>query len=159
MKFIYPFLGILLPAVMVYGQNNKGALMEQRMSFITLGVEDLKKSADFYENKFGWTRSNIGGDDIIFYNLKGILLSLYDRNKLAEDATVESAGSGFKGFTLSYLTRSEKEVNDLTDSLRKKGVRIVKEPQKVFWGGYHSYIADPDGNLWEIAFNPYSIPE
>jgi uncharacterized glyoxalase superfamily protein PhnB len=60
---------------------------------------------------------------------------------------------------LSYLTRSEKEVDELIESLRKKDVKIIKEPQKVFWGGYSSYVSDPDGNLWEIAFNPFAIPE
>jgi len=101
----------------------------------------------------------MSNDNIIFYQLNGIILSIYEWNKLAEDATVDSFGGGFKGFTLSYLTRSEKEVNDLTQCLREKGVRIIKEPQKVFWGGYHSYIADPDGNLWEIAFSQYAIPK
>lgn len=133
--------------------------MEQRLSFITLGVDNLKKSADFYESKFGWTRSKMSNDAIIFFELNGFLLSIYERNKLAEDAAVDSSGNGFKGFTLSYLTRSEQEVNDLTESLSKKGVRILKEPQKVFWGGYHCYVADPDGNLWEIVYNPYSVPE
>lgn len=132
--------------------------MEQRMSFITLGVENLKKSAGFYENKFGWKRSEISNDEILFFQLNGILLSIYDRNKLAEDATIDSLGSGFKGFALSYLTRSEKEVDELIESLRKKDVTIIKVPQKVFWGGYSSYISDPDGYLWEIAFNPYLIP-
>lgn len=101
----------------------------------------------------------MSNDNIILFQFNGILLSLYDRNLLANDAMVDSSGRGFKGFTLSYLTRSEKEVNDITESLRNKGVKIVKEPQKVFWGGYHGYISDPDGNLWEIAFNPYAIPE
>jgi hypothetical protein len=133
--------------------------MEQRMSFITLGVENLSNSADFYENKFGWKRSEMSNENIIFFQLNGILLSLYDRHKLAEDATVDSSGSGFKGFALSYLTRSEKEVDDLIEILRKQNVRIIKEPQNVFWGGYSSYISDPDGFLWEIAFNPYAIPE
>ena len=133
--------------------------MEQRMSLITLGVKDLKISADFYENKFGWTRSEMSNDDIIFIQLNGIILGLYEWGKLAEDATVDPSGSGFKGFTLCYLTRTEEEVNNFIAGLKKKGVKVVKEPQKVFWGGYSSYIEDPDGNLWEIAFNPYAVPE
>jgi len=133
--------------------------MEQRLSFITLGVEDLNHSADFYENKFGWKRSDMSNENIIFFQLNGILLSVYDKNKLAEDATVDSTGDGFRGFTLSYLTRSEKEVDEIIEKLRKLKVKIIKEPQKVFWGGYSSYISDPDGYLWEIAFNPFAIPE
>jgi hypothetical protein len=133
--------------------------MEQRMTMIGLGVNNLDKAADFYENAFGWQRDPMGDENIIFYRLNGVLVSLYGREALAEDATVDAAGSGFKGFTLAYNTRSEAEVDNLIEELRRKGVKIVKEPQKVFWGGYSSYVADPDGNLWEIAFNPYLIPE
>lgn len=133
--------------------------MESRLSIITLGVENLKQSADFYENKFGWVRSEMSNEGILFFQLNGTFLSLYNRNKLAEDVTIDSSGNGFKGFTLCYLTRSEAEVDAIIKKMRQAGVKIVKEPQKVFWGGYSSYIADPDGNLWEIAFNPYLIPE
>lgn len=129
--------------------------MEQRITIITLGVNDLDTSIDFYENKFGWERSEMSNKDIVFYRLNGFYISLYSKTGLAKDATVEATGSGFKGFTLSYNTASEKEVDDLFYILKNKGVRIVKEPEKVFWGGYSSYIADPDDNLWEIAFNPF----
>lgn len=129
--------------------------MEQRITFITLGVRDLKISTDFYENKFGWKRSEMSNENLILYQLNGIHIALYSREELAKDATVDPTGDGFKGFTISYNALSEKEVDDLIKSLKDKGVKIVKEPQKVFWGGYSSYIADPDGNLWEIAYNPY----
>jgi uncharacterized protein len=129
--------------------------MEQRLSFITLGVSDLKLSADFYENKFCWNRSEMSDEKIIFFQLDGCMLSLYDRNALAEDATIDPAGTGFSRFTLSYLAGSADEVDNLVGKLKKRGVKIVKEPQKVFWGGYSSYISDPDGFLWEIAYNPY----
>jgi len=72
---------------------------------------------------------------------------------------VDSSGTGSKGFTLSCNTRSEAEVDSLIELLRNKGVKIIKEPQKVFWGGYSGYIADPDGNFWEIAYNPYLKPD
>lgn len=133
--------------------------MEQRITFITLGVSDLKISTDFYENKFGWKRSDLSNESLVLYALNGIHIALYDREELAKDATVDPVGDGFKGFTIAYNARSEKDVDDLISSLRNKGVKIVKEPQKVFWGGYSSYIADPDGNLWEIAFNPFLIEE
>jgi uncharacterized glyoxalase superfamily protein PhnB len=133
--------------------------MDQRLTIITLGVKYLKTSIQFYEEVFGWTRSSQSTGDIVFYELHGVSLALYPLHELAADAVVDSAGTGFKGFTLSFNTRSEKEVDDLIGAMHKKGVRIVKEPQKVFWGGYSSYVADPDGNLWEIAFNPYLIPE
>jgi uncharacterized glyoxalase superfamily protein PhnB len=129
--------------------------MEQRITFFTLGVNDLQVSTGFYETNFGWKRSAMSTENIVFFHLNGIHLSLYNRKALAEDATVDEAGSGFKGFTLAHNVGSEKEVDELIEDLRNKGVKIVKEPQKVFWGGYSSYISDPDGNLWEIAFNPY----
>ena len=129
--------------------------MEQKLTFITLGVKDLQNSIDFYENKLGWKRSELSNKDIIFYQLNGIHISLYSRDLLAEDVTVNSIGNGFKGFTLSCNARSEKEVDEIINTLRKKGVRIIKHPQKVFWGGYSSYFSDPDDNLWEIAFNPF----
>ena len=97
----------------------------------------------------------MSNESIIFYGLNGIHLALYDREKLAKDATVDPSGHGFRSFTMAYNARSEKEVDDLIESLRQQGVQVIKEPQKVFWGGYSSYIADPDGNLWEIAFNPF----
>jgi uncharacterized protein len=133
--------------------------MDQRLTIITLGVKDLKISMQFYEEVFGWKRSPQSTGDIVFYELNGMSLALYPLHELAADAAVDAAGSGFKGFTLSYNTRSEKEVDELIGTMREKGVRIVKEPQKVFWGGYSSYVADPDRNLWEIAFNPYLIPQ
>jgi len=129
--------------------------MEQRITFITLGVANLKQSIDFYEHKFGWKRSELSNESITFYDLNGIHLALYNREELAKDATVDPSGNGFRSFTMAYNTRSEKEVDDLIAGFRKKGVQVIKEPQKVFWGGYSSYVADPDGNLWEIAFNPF----
>ncbi len=129
--------------------------MEQRLTIVTLGVDDLEVSSEFYEQKFGWKKMSSSNENISFFQLNGILLSLYPKEKLAEDATVKAEGSGFKAFTLAYNTRTQKEVDDLITELAKKGVTIVKPPQKVSWGGYSGYIADPDGNLWEIAFNPY----
>ncbi len=114
--------------------------MDQKLSFITLGVKDLGVSVDFYEKKLGWKRNEMSDEKIIFFQLNGLMFALYNRTELAEDATVESAGSGFPGFALSYLTTSEKEVDETIEELRTKGVVIVKEPQKVFWGGYSSYI-------------------
>jgi len=129
--------------------------MEQRITFITLGVHDLNASIQFYENQFGWTRSELSQEDMIVYRLNGIHLALYPRQELSKDASVSSDGSGFRGFTFSYNTRSEEETDDLIARFRAQGIRIVKEPGKVFWGGYNSYIADPDENLWEIVYNPY----
>lgn len=129
--------------------------MEQRLSIITLGVNDLKVSEEFYIETFGWAKSNESNENIIFMHLNGIKLALYGKAALAEDAKVKNNGSGFKGFTMAYCTRSEKEVDDLFLKFKNQGTKIVKSPERTFWGGYSGYIADPDENLWEIAFNPY----
>lgn len=129
--------------------------MEQRLTFITIGVKDLQISVEFYEQKFGWKRSDISNEHLIVYELNGFYFALYSRDELAKDALMDSQGNGFKGFTLSYNVNSEKEVDELIESLRNKGAKISKEPQKVFWGGYSSYVTDPDDNLWEIAYNPF----
>lgn len=129
--------------------------MDQRLTLITLGVSNLKTSLDFYEKKFGWQRTAASNDDIVFFQLNGVMLALFSRESLAEDAHVAAEGNGFRGFTLAYNTRSEAEVDEVVNHLRAHGVPVVKEPQKVFWGGYSSYVSDPDGHLWEIAYNPY----
>jgi len=109
---------------------------------------------DFYEDVFGWEPMH-ADENVVFFRLNGIVLGLFGKTALAEDAGVPAEGEGFKGFSLSHNLRSEEEVDMLISELEAKGVQIVKRPQKVFWGGYSSYIADPEGNLWEIAYNPY----
>lgn len=129
--------------------------MQQRLTLITLGVSNLRTSREFYEEKFGWKSLPSSNDDVVFFQLNGIQLSLFPAHALAEDAGVDEQGSGFKKFSLAYNLSSEQEVDELITELHSKGVKILKKPQKVFWGGYSSYIEDPDGNLWEIAFNPF----
>lgn len=155
MKLIILLAGLLFCDTLVHGQSRNDIEMEQRITFITLGVIDINTSIDFYENKFGWKRSAQSSDDLIVFELRGLYLALYPKDALAHDAGVDAVGQGFSGFTISYNVKSIKEVDDLIAALKSRGVRVVKEPQKVFWGGYSSYIEDPDGNLWEIAYNPY----
>ena len=83
------------------------------------------------------------------------MFAIYPREKLAEDAVIAPESSGFSGFTLAYNASTESEVDEIISDLRSRGVIIVKEPQKVFWGGYSSYFADPDDYRWEVAYNPY----
>lgn len=129
--------------------------MEQRLTMITLGVSALKQSTHFYVSKFGWKKSDSSNEYISFFTLNGIQLALYERTELAKDATVEYKGSGFKGFTLAFNVRSEIEVDELIKKMKVEGVKVIKEPQKISWGGYSSYVSDLDENLWEIAFNPF----
>lgn len=125
------------------------------MTIITVGVLDLVMMTKFYEEQFGWTKTSASNDNVSFFHLNGILLSLYPREKLAADAGVTSDGTGFNAFTLAYCTRTKQEVDDFIANLKSKGVKIVKAPEEAFWGGYSSYVADPEGNLWEIAYNPF----
>lgn len=129
--------------------------MDQHLHLVTLGVRDYETSKRFYTEILGWKPSSSSSDDVTFFQTGGVILSLYQREKLAEDALVDPAGHGFAGFTLAYNARSEAEVDQIISDLKAKGVKILKEPQKVFWGGYNSYFADPDGNCWEVAFNPF----
>lgn len=129
--------------------------MEQRLSIITLGVNDFQKATSFYEDIFGWEKMDSSNESITFFKLNGILLSLYPKEKLAEDAQVPAEGNGFRGLTLAFITRSESEVDELVTKLAAKGTTVVKAPEKAFWGGYSAYIADPEGTLWEIAYNPF----
>lgn len=130
-------------------------MIEQKFNLITLGVKDLQRSIDFYEKGLGWKRSSQSQENIAFFQLTGIVLSLFSRDSLALDAQVSSAGSGFSGFTLAYNTRSEKEVDDIFIFIEKIGGTIIKKPGKVFWGGYSGYFSDPDGFLIEVAYNPF----
>ena len=129
--------------------------MDQHLHIVTLGVRDLAASKQFYGETLGWKPSSAGNEGIAFFQAGGIVLALFPREELAKDALVEPEGNGFAGFTLAYNARSESEVDEIIADLKSKGVKILKEPQKVFWGGYSSYFADPDGNCWEVAYNPF----
>ncbi|GAA5496729.1 hypothetical protein Rhal01_02914 [Rubritalea halochordaticola] len=128
--------------------------MKPRMSMITLGVSDLEASIKFYEDGLGFPRMD-SPPSVAFFTLNGTWLGLYGREALAEDAQVSSAGSGFPGFALAHNVTSEEEVHEVLDLARAAGAVIVKEAQKVFWGGYSGYFKDPDGYLWEVAHNPF----
>ncbi len=129
--------------------------MDQHLHIVTLGVSDLKRSRDFYSQTLGWKPSSASNEGIVFFQAGSAVLALFPREELAKDALVFSKGSGFAGFTLAYNAQSETEVDEIIRDLKAKGVKILKEPQKVFWGGYSSYFADPDGNCWEVAYNPF----
>lgn len=129
--------------------------MKQKLHIITLGVRDFKTSVEFYSTKLGWKPSASSNDDITFFQAGGVVLAMYPREKLAEDAVVEPDGNGFAGFTFAFNARSEAEVDESIADLKSKGVKIVKEPRKVFWGGYSAYFADPDDYRWEVAYNPF----
>jgi uncharacterized protein len=93
-------------------------------------------------------------EGIIFFQAGGMALALYPRPELAKDASVAPEGHGFNGITLAYNTRNRAEVDSVLKEAQAAGATIVKPAQEAFWGGYSGYFSDPDGFLWEVAWNP-----
>jgi len=128
--------------------------MQPRISMITLGVRDLEKSIAFYEKGLGFPRME-SPPEVAFFTLNGTWLGLFGREALAVDAKVSAEGSGFNSFSLAHNVESEAEVDAVVKQAVEAGASLVKKPEKVFWGGYSGYFADPDGHLWEVAHNPH----
>jgi uncharacterized glyoxalase superfamily protein PhnB len=128
--------------------------MEQRLTFLTLGVKDIKKVASFYKEKFGWIPQK-EMDDIVFFKMNGFVFALYPADELAKDAQIQNTGSGWKQFSFAINFNSTEEVDAEVERLKQLGVKVVKEPQTVFWGGYSAYVEDIESNLWEFAYNPF----
>jgi len=126
--------------------------MEQRVSLITLGVADLARSLRFYES-LGWRRTNQHAE-VVFFQAGGLVLGLWAREALAADAGLREEGSGFRGIALAYNARSRAEVDAVLAEAAAAGATITKPAEDAFWGGYSGYFADPDGHLWEAAWNP-----
>lgn len=127
--------------------------MEQRLSLVTLGVRDLERARRFYE-ALGWSRSLKDAGGVCFFQLGGIVLSLWDRSELAKDANLPDGPPGFPGMALAHNCRSRDEVDRALAEAEAAGARILKPARDTFWGGYAGYFADPDGFPWEVAWNP-----
>lgn len=127
--------------------------MEPRLSLVTLGVNDLDRATAFYEG-LGWPRRVRAAQGVAFFQLGGLGLSLYPRAELAADAGVPLQDHPSQGLTLAYNTRSRDEVDDVLARVEALGARITQPAQEASWGGYHGHFADPEGFLWEIAWNP-----
>lgn len=128
--------------------------MKPRISMITLGVRDMDRAVQFYEEGLGLPKMDYD-PAVAFFTLNGTWLALYPWNLLAEDAQVPAEGKGFRGVTLAHNLASEAAVDAFMAQALEAGATQIKPPQKVFWGGYSGYFADPDGHLWEVAYNPY----
>jgi uncharacterized protein len=151
---LFSFAGkIYAQADSIHQTTKQNQIMEQRLTFITIGAKDLNKLKQFYIEKFKWTP--LKQDGILFFKLNGFILSFFPSAELAADAGVPQDGAGFKRFTLAINYGSEKEVDDAFKTLQGRGVQIIKAPQKASWGGYSGYVADIEANLWEIAYNPF----
>jgi uncharacterized protein len=128
--------------------------MQPRLTLVTLGVEDFGHALAFYRDGLGLPVETLM-DDVAFFRLGGVRLSIYPREALAEGAQVPAEGSGFRGVTLAHNVASKAEVDAVLEEAVRAGARLVKPAQDVFWGGYSVYFADPDGHLWEVAWNPH----
>lgn len=125
----------------------------QRLSLITLGVESVPVARAFYE-RLGFRASGFDSDNVAFFDMNGTILGLFGRAPLAEDANVQREGLGFRAVSCAINMENEAAVDRALAFAQSCGGRITKPAQKVFWGGYSGYFADPDGHLWEIAYNP-----
>jgi uncharacterized protein len=131
--------------------------LEPRITLITLGVRDLERSVAFYHDGLGFPTEGIEQDEVAFFKLHGTWLSLYLRDKLARDTHNEDEvdGPGFLGFTIAHNVRSPQEVDAVLQRAAESGAEIIAPGAETSWGGYNGHFADPDGFVWEIAWNPY----
>jgi predicted lactoylglutathione lyase len=128
--------------------------MEQRVSLVTLGVEDLDRARAFYE-ALGWQSGAAPADDVVFFQAGGMVFALWGREQLTEDSAVDEDPGGYGGVTLAYNARGREEVDAVIEEARAAGARIGREPAETFWGGYSGVFIDPDGHPWEVAHNPH----
>ena len=139
--------------------------MKARFTVITLGVENVERAFKFYHEGLGFSSQGIIGKEfehgeVAFFDMPhGMKLALYSREDLAWDAKVEKQTPSTTEFSIGYTTYNQAEVDEIMSLAKKAGAKIVKPAQKAFWGGYSGYFQDPDGHLWEIAWNPQLMPE
>ena len=125
----------------------------QRVTLITLGVDDLTRSRAFYE-ALGW-RPHTAMDEVVFYQMHGAVLGLFGRAALAADQGRPGVRLETGAMTLAQNFATEEEVDAAYEAAMNAGAAELKRPEKVFWGGYSGYYADPDGHVWEVAMNPF----
>lgn len=132
-----------------------------RINIICLGVKNMEESIKFYRDGLGFKTDEVeNSPKVIFFNNTGTKLELYPLDLLGKDINEENPPaltSEFSGITLAYNVREKEEVSKILELARKSGAVVVKEPQDVFWGGYHGYFKDPNGYYWEVAWGPNFI--
>ena len=132
--------------------------MKPKISLITLGVHDMGRAVRFYRDGLGFPMHNFKDeDDFAMFRLEGTWLALFPLDALAEDAQAGAApGAGFRGVTLARNEPSPEAVDAAFAEAVGAGATSLKKPEKAFWGGYSGDFADPDGNVWEVAYNPFT---
>ena len=128
--------------------------MEPRISMITLGVADLQRATIFYRDGLGLP-SDEHHEGVVFFPLKGTWLALFPVDELAKEEKVSPEGSGFTRVALAHNVKTKEDVQRVLQLAQDAGATITKPAQDAFWGGYCGYFSDPDGHLWEVAWNPY----
>lgn len=126
----------------------------QRVTLITLGVDDLERAKSFYA-KLGWAPHPSPAEEVVFYQMHGSVLGLFGRAALAKDQGREGTPLGTGAMTLAQNFATEADVDAAYALALEAGATALKAPEKVFWGGYSGYFADPDGHVWELAMNPF----
>lgn len=140
--------------------------MKPRITLITLGVDDLDRAVRFYRNGLGWSTEGIVGKEfehgaVAFFELQaGLRLALWLRKSIAHDTGLAPGRPNATEFTIAHNVGSKTEVDAVMAQAKSAGAVIVKPAQDTFWGGYAGYFQDPDGHLWEVAWNPqWTSPE
>ncbi|MGI8315891.1 VOC family protein [Halobacillus mangrovi] len=134
--------------------------MKPRVSVLTLGVEDLEKSLEFYKNGLGLPTEGIIGQEfengtVAFFDLQnGLKLAIWERKSLAKDANVPISPSSSSEFTIGHNVSSKTEVDQVMEEAKKAGAKITDPAKDTFWGGYSGHFLDLDGHLWEVVWNP-----
>jgi uncharacterized protein len=134
--------------------------MRPRITVLTIGVDDLEKSLAFYRDGLGLKTEGIVGGEfeygaVAFFDLEnGLKLALWPRKSIAHDSGLSLQNPSGTEFTIGHNVNSKQEVDEVLAQAKKAGAKIVKPAQETFWGGYSGYFQDPDGHLWEVAWNP-----
>jgi len=125
------------------------------LSLLTLGVANLERSIEFYQ-ALGFLRKARGAEGVGFFQAGASAFAVWPSEELTKDANIASPtpAGAFRGVALAWNCRSERDVDAAIERARRAGAKIQKMPQKTFWGGYVGYFYDPDGHLWEVAYNP-----
>jgi catechol 2,3-dioxygenase-like lactoylglutathione lyase family enzyme len=134
--------------------------MKPRITVLTIGVNDLEKSVEFYRDGLGLPTQGIVGEEfeygaVAFFDLQGgVKLALWPRKSIARDTGIPLQPPSATEFTIGHTVSSKEEVDEVMEQAQKAGARIIKAAAGTFWGGYAGYFQDPDGHLWEVAWNP-----
>jgi len=133
-------------------------MVPQRVSLLTLGAIDLPVLRAFYQS-LGWEEADFSSDQYAVFKTAGVLLSLFPIAELAKDAGIElpTSPETFRAVTFAINVEQPEQVDSTIEEIRKAGGKILREPSDAFWGGRTAYFADPENNLWEVAWNPSSV--